>query len=320
MTVLVLTEDCDPTADRVVSELDERGVSVFRCDTSWFPSRLALDACLEGPRWSGVLRSPHRTVELTDIRSIWYRRPTAFEFPGGMSGPERQHAGWEAKFGLGGILMSLPALHVNHPSREADACYKPHQLATAARCGLTVPDTLITNEPAAVRRLVDHHDGQIAVKMLGPNMIAENDTINVSYTHPLTVGDLADLSGVEMTAHLFQKWLAGKIYEVRITAVGDRLFAAEIHAHQDAARVDWRSKLDALTYAEADVPHQVSAGIRQYLTAMDLQYGAFDFVVTPDHTWNFLECNPGGQFGWIEANTTLRITTAVADLLEKGQK
>lgn len=56
---------------------------------------------------------------------------------------------WEAKFGLGGVLMSLPALQVNRPSREADACYKPVQIATTTRCGMSVPDTVVTNDAPA---------------------------------------------------------------------------------------------------------------------------------------------------------------------------
>ncbi|MGH3687483.1 MAG: ATP-grasp ribosomal peptide maturase [Pseudonocardiaceae bacterium] len=318
MTVLVLTEECDPTADRVINELNRRGVPVFRCDTSWFPSRLHLDVHLDGDRWSGVLRTAHRIVQLSDLRAIWYRRPTVFSFPEEMSGPERQHAGWEAKFGLGGVLMSLPTLHVNHPSREADACYKPFQLATAAHCGLTVPDTVVTNDPTAVRRLVDRTEGRIAVKMMGSNIIVEHGGPKISYTHPLDAHDLTDLSGVEVTAHLFQEWIGDKAYEVRVTAVGDVLFAAAIHAASDAARIDWRSDFNALTYTQVDLPPQVNAGIRRYLAAMGLRYGAFDFVVTSNDDYIFLECNPGGQYGWIEANTTLPITDALADLLEKG--
>lgn len=167
MTVLVLTEECDPTADRLIRELNRRDVAVFHCDTAWFPRGLSLDAHLDNGRWSGTLRTHHRVVQLSDIRAIWYRRPTTFSFPDGMSGPERQHAGWEAKFGLGGVLMSLPTLHVNHPSREADACYKPFQLATAARCGLIVPETIVTNKAPALRRFIDRAVGRVAVKMIG---------------------------------------------------------------------------------------------------------------------------------------------------------
>lgn len=317
MTVLVLTGDCDPTADRVVEELGRRSVPIFRCDTSWFPGRLSLDAHLGDPGcWSGSLRTANRTVRLREVRSVWYRRPAAFRFPEGMSRPERQHAGWEAKFGLGGILMSLPCQHVNHPSREADACYKPLQLSTAAACGLTVPETLITNDPEAVRRFVGRTDRQVAVKTLGPNVIAE-DELKVVYTHPLTDDDLADLRGVEVTAHLFQAWV-NKDFEVRVVAVGTRLFAASIRAGSAAGRVDWRSDLEALTYEIVDVPSCVEAGIHRYLAALGLRYGAFDFAVTPDDSWVMFECNPGGQYGWIEANTGLPITAALADLLERG--
>ncbi|MGH3889059.1 MAG: ATP-grasp ribosomal peptide maturase [Pseudonocardiaceae bacterium] len=321
MTVLVLTEECDPTADRVISELNRREVPVFRCDTSWFPSRLCVDAHLDGGDWSGVLLTPHRVVGLRDIRSVWYRRPTVFSFPEGMSGPERQHAGWEAKFGLGGVLMSLPALQVNHPSREADACYKPFQLATAARCGLTVPDTIVTNDPLAVRPFADRVEGgRVAVKLMGSNVIFEEGGPKVCYTHPLDDHELTDLSSVGVTAHLFQEWIDDKAYEVRVTAVGDALFAASIHTSSDAARVDWRSDFAALTYGVVNLPSQVAAGIRRYLSAMNLRYGAFDFVVTSKDDYIFLECNPGGQFGWIEGNTTLPITRALADLLERGQQ
>lgn len=67
MTVLILTEECDPTADRVIGELNRRGVPVLRCDTSWFPSRLGLDAYLNGALWTGFLRTSHRS----EVRPRW---------------------------------------------------------------------------------------------------------------------------------------------------------------------------------------------------------------------------------------------------------
>jgi ATP-grasp ribosomal peptide maturase len=318
MTVLILTEECDPTADRVVDELTRRDVPVFRCDTAWFPNLLTVDAQLDNDRWSGVLRTPHRRVALADLRSVWYRRPSPFSFPTAMSGPERQHAAWEAKFGLGGVLTSLPVLWVNHPSRESDACYKPRQLATAAQCGLAVPQTLVTNDPQAVRSFAERLDDGVVVKMLGSNAINERGGAKVCYTHPLSVDDLSDLSGVEVTAHLFQQRVADKAYEVRLTAVGDALFAAAIHAASEASRSDWRADLGALRYRSVEVPKAVADGVHAYLSAFGLSYGAFDFVVDHEGHYTYLECNPGGQFGWIEANTGLPITSTLADLLEKG--
>ncbi len=66
-----------------------------------------------------------------------------------------QAARWaveETRYGLGGVLASLPGAHyVNHPWRNRDAEYKPAQLATAEGCGFTVPPTLITNDPGQAR-------------------------------------------------------------------------------------------------------------------------------------------------------------------------
>lgn len=116
MTVLVLAEELDPTADQVIGNLDELGVPVFRCDTAWFPQRLSLGARLRDDHWVGQLRTPEREAELVGLRSVWYRSPTAFRFPAGMSSVERRHAEREARLGLGGVLASLGPDH--QPSRQ----------------------------------------------------------------------------------------------------------------------------------------------------------------------------------------------------------
>lgn len=135
-----------------------------------------------------------------------------------------------------------------------------------------------------------------------------------------SVDDLSDLSGVDVTAHLFQERLVDKAYEVRLTAVGDALFAATIEASNEAARADWRADLEALRYRPVEVPESVADGVRTYLSTFGLSYGAFDFVVDREGCYTFLECNPGGQFGWIEANTGLPITSALTDLLGEGMQ
>mgnify|MGYP001182129045 CR=1 FL=1 len=318
MTVLVLSPETDLTADRVVAELTHRDVPVVRMDTAWFPTRLTLDTRLDRHRWVGQLRAAHRSVDLTDLRSVWYRSPTAFRFPAGMSQPERRHAGWEAKFGFGGVLASLPILWVNHPHREADACYKPLQLVMARRCGFAVPETIVTNDPDGVRRFARRVDGPIVVKTLSTPAILESGGVSVAHTRRLTVDDLADLSGVDVTAHLFQEFIP-KAYEVRLTAVGRRFFATRIEATTPAAQEDWRNDLDRLTYRPIEVPEGIGYATRRYLDAFGLAYAAFDFAVDHDGRWWFLEANPGGQYGWLQAATGAPISTAMADLLERGR-
>lgn len=318
MTVLVLGEELDLTIDQVVAHLAARDVPVFRADTAWFPTELSLDTWLDTGRWYGQLRTKRRTLPLTEVRSVWYRRPTAFQFPAGMSDPERRHAGWEAKFGLGGVLATLPVLWVNHPNREADACYKPVQLATARRCGLSVPDTIVTNEPEAVRRFATRAPEGIVVKTLSTPAVLEAGGITVAHTHRLTHTDLEDLTGIEHTAHLFQAWVE-KAYEVRVTVVDERMFPVAIDAGNEDAREDWRNDFDALTYRVVEIPDPIGSCLHQYMTALGLHYAAVDFAVDHDGRWWFLEANPGGQYSWLQSATGQPISTAIADLLERGK-
>jgi hypothetical protein len=129
---------------------------------------------------------------------------------------------------------------VNHPNRSADSVYKPLQLATAARCGLTTVPTVITNSPDAVRRLAAGSPAGVVRKSLGPNTVTEGGRLTVAFTHRLTAADLAGLSGVDATATQAQHWV-NKTHEARVVVVGERMFTILIRAGSDASRVDWRA-------------------------------------------------------------------------------
>lgn len=198
--------------------------------------------------------------------------------------------------------------------RPVRAVSQPVQLATAARCGLTVPDTLITNDADAVRQFAA---SPTVGKALGSPSIVEDGTRKTAFTHLLDKTDCADLTGVGTTAHQFQRWVP-KDHEARVFLIGDRIFAAAIHAMTPAAHVDWRRDYRALRYEAIDPPADVITGILEYCVELELVYGAFDFVITPAGEWVFLECNPGGQYGWIEDAIGSPITEAIADLLSTG--
>lgn len=311
--VLVLTDERDQHADLVVQALAARGVPVFRVDTAQFPTEMTLAARAGAAEWSGVLRTEHRTLELEAVRSVYYRRPTAFRLPDGLSPAEAEFSEAQARHGFGGVVTSLPGLWINHPTRIADLAPKPVQIPLARRAGFVVPATLVTNDPDEVRTFADAH-GPVVCKPLTQPGIVEDGVMASVYTRLLDAADLADLTGVETTAHLFQAWV-DKSYEVRVTAVGSRLFAVEIHAQSDAARVDWRSDYDHLEYKPCEVPSDLAAKIRGYLASGGLAFGVFDFVVRPDGQWVFLECGPNANWAWLVDAAELPIHEAIADAL-----
>jgi glutathione synthase/RimK-type ligase-like ATP-grasp enzyme len=232
--------------------------------------------------------------------------------PSELSSGEAQHARVEAKYGLGGVLASLPVLWCNHPNRVADAAYKPMQLVKAAAAGLSVPDTLITNEADAVRKFA--LSGPTVTKLVGGMAVEEDGLRKNVYTRLLGEADFADLRGVEQTAHLFQRWVP-KARECRVLVIGEHVTAAAITAGSERAYVDYRTDHPSLSYELLDPPAPVTAGIRTLMDSLSLVYGALDFVITPDGEWAFLEVNPAGQYGYIEHHTGAPLTTQLADLL-----
>lgn len=150
--VLVVTRLDDATADEVITELNRRQVPVVRLDPGGFPAAVGAAALFDsfGPR--GTLTTETRTLDLDSVRSVYWRRPTPYTADLAMNEQTARWAVAEARHGLGGVLAALPGAHyLNHPWRNRDAEYKPAQLAAAARCGLTVPPTLITNDPDRAR-------------------------------------------------------------------------------------------------------------------------------------------------------------------------
>jgi ATP-grasp ribosomal peptide maturase len=314
MTILVLTRPNDGTTDGVVAELQRRGVTAVRGDVGDFPLDITMVASLaEHHGWHGSLSIAGRSVRLDEIRAIYYRRPTGFRLPDHFSTEQQRFAKAEARRGLGGLLLTLPARWVSHPSRVADAEFKPLQLQLAVGFGLRVPRTLLTNDAACARELAEQLTGPMIYKPLSAPSVRIDGELRFVYATQVDSNSL-DEDDVKLTANLFQEWIPKK-YDVRLTVVGNRFFAVAIHADSDDAYIDWRSDYSSLRYESIDTPDDVHDAVIALLNRLGLPFGAFDFVVTPEGEWVFLEVNPNGQWGWIEDHTGLPITSAMVDLL-----
>jgi ATP-grasp ribosomal peptide maturase len=314
--VLVLTEDCDPTADFVLERLNERGVGFWRVDPGDFPESVDLSAEFDRA-WSGQLRGPLRAIDLTEIGAVYYRRPSGFRTPAGLPEPERRFVESQARHAVFGLLAALPnVLWVNRPAAMADARVKPHQLAVAARVGLNTPRTLVTNCPGQVVEF-GQRVGRIITKSLAMVTLKdEEERTGLLYTAEVSESDW-NSPGIAATAHLFQE-LIPRDYEVRVTYVAGECFAAAMRPHNPAGALDIRAHGRHVSYEAARVPDDIARAVQAMMERLDLVFGAFDFIVRPDGQWTFIELNPNGQWAWTEQAAGLPISTALADLLEKG--
>jgi ATP-grasp ribosomal peptide maturase len=317
-SVVVITQDRDITADLVVGELSRRGVGLIRFDLADFPENLTQIAYLVPgrTRWTGALRGIRRDVDLSAVRSIWYRKPSPFALHPDLTETEGQWAAAEAAMGFGGLLAGLDARWVSSPDRIALAGRKPFQLSAAASCGLTVPESLLTNDPLQARDFCRAHPEGVIYKPLTGGPGTENGHRVALRADTVSAGQIT--GGVRRTTHLFQVRVPCA-YAVRLTVVGRRLFAARIDTPPGVEAVDWRAVHDQLTYTPIGVPDDVAAGIHALMDTFGLLYAAPDFVVDHDGRWHFHgDLNPNGQWAWINP-LRQAITCALADELTQGR-
>lgn len=315
-SVVVITRDQDLTADLVVRELLQRHVPVVRFDLADVPERLTQAVYLVPgrARWTGLWQGLHRDVDLSRVRSVWCRKPGSYELHPQMTAADQQWAVAEAEAGFGGVLTALRgARWVNHPGRKEAAENKALQLAEADRCGLVVPESLLTNSPQRAREFCRAHPGGVIYKPLAAGPGRQDGQRVALWADTVTAEDITE--GVARTMHLFQARVPCA-YQVRMTVVGRRLFAARIDTPADKRAVDWRAVHDHLMYRPVDVPPDVAEGVHRLMDAFGLVYAAPDWVVTPEGVWTFIgDLNPNGQWGWIAQHTGMPIAEALADEL-----
>jgi glutathione synthase/RimK-type ligase-like ATP-grasp enzyme len=210
------------------------------------------------------------------------------------------------------VLESLPITWINAPSRVHRAEYKPRQLAHAAAAGLLVPPTLVTNDPQAVAEFAEHQPDGIVTKTLYARMPRTEDghLAGAVYTSDVPPDRYRDPT-IAATAHLFQAKLVKKT-DVRVTVVGDDLFATEIN---NAGELDWRRSHETVIYRPCELPEAVVAAVHRLMHSLGLVFGALDFVLT-EQGHQFVEINPNGQWGWIEHQTGQPISRALATALQ----
>ncbi|RAJ34634.1 ATP-grasp ribosomal peptide maturase [Kitasatospora sp. SolWspMP-SS2h] len=310
--VAVATAADDMTADTVITELNRRGTEVIRFNPADLGTDLLVSARFgsrpTGP--AGQLRTPSRSADLTGIRSLYWRRPDwpAFDH---LDPADARFAAAQTRFGLGGTLYSLPnCLFVNHPLRNRAAEHKPLQLAAAQRLGLTVPPTLVTNDHHDAREFITAHD-QVVFKTLRWTPYQKDGVGMTTWTEPVTAGEIDER--ITVVPHLFQARV-DKTADIRVIVAGTRVFAVRI----DSDLLDWRLDYSTLAYRPLTLPSALEKALLAFLEDFHLVSGSFDLALDHDGNHHFLELNPNGQWGWLEDETGLPLTSAFADLLTRG--
>ena len=317
-TALLLTHSDDfYTIDLVAKALTRRGVRPVRFNTDLFPSRVQLAARAGDERAAHILTETAEQIATDEVCAVWARKIWTPRMADDLDERYRAMCVSESAAALEGFLDALHhARWVNNLERERAAENKQRQLRLAARAGLRVPRTLVTNDPATARQFFAETNGQTVAKLLRPLEVSMNAVAPFVYTTRVREEDLAGAETLRHSPMVFQE-LIPKAYELRVAYVNGEVFAGALDA-KGASRghTDWRlAAPEECQWQSAQLPTEVINSLQALMSELGLVFGAIDLICTPSGEHVFLEVNPGGEWGMLERDLGLPISEAIAAAL-----
>ncbi|TCJ32012.1 ATP-dependent carboxylate-amine ligase [Parafrankia sp. BMG5.11] len=312
--VLLLAYSRNPDTVLLERALLARGVPCRLLGADDFPTDVTVTWRGDGKRTGGDVFG----LDSAQVRSVWF----------GLAGPTGVPARRLPPFetgewadALAGWWRSCPAPFVNDPDAGSRAGNKITSLEHAAEEGLTVPDTLVTNDPdQALAFCHAYGSAGVIAKSLNSHYVELDGRRHSLFTRVLSAADLALLPATLAAAPcVFQPLLDSRL-ELRVTVVDEQVFTAstataDLAAAGLAGSGDVRRVRRAVPMTAHCLDDDVAHRCVRLVAGLGLRYAALDLIVTPDGDHVFLDLNPRGGWWFAEQRAGLPISDAVAGLL-----
>ena len=194
------------------------------------------------------------------------------------------------------------AFWVNPFAAQGPSNSKIQQLRIAQAASMTIPPTLVSNDPDAIREFLARHRrcGTIYKGFYPASWEEDGQMFNLP-TRRVTRDDLPEDDMLRAVPGIFQVFIE-KAFEVRLTMFGSHPVAVRIdsQAHPDGED-DWRViSIGEMRIVPHEMPASILAQIREFMRRLGIVFGCFDFIVRPEGGYVFLEVNQSGQWLWVE--------------------
>lgn len=328
--ILIITnkEDVHPTP--VIEILTAKGTPFFRLNTeslmtdyefSWWNDSCGCDFHIRCIR-NGL------EVRGSEITAIWDRRPEQPKDLPVKSTPGIDKHNLAEALGflvfLRYYLKDIPSIGSIEGDRPASS--KMLQYRIADQVGFNLPESRYSNSRQVIMGLAERFP-YLLLKPIESIDVWDEEGMQdyVFYSQKVPSESLVDVPDEAFTQTVtFAQNYVEKDFELRVTVVGGKVFACRIDSQSltdDTGRIDWRQGYEyGMKHSVFALPEDIADKCREYLRCLGLNFGCFDFIVTPSGEFVFLECNPNGQWLWVEDATGLKISEAIADFLSSYEK
>lgn len=194
---------------------------------------------------------------------------------------------------------------------------KLKNLALAKKCGLYIPQTVITSQKDIAREFIEEKKDVITKAIAQTIMLSltEKETIK-SYTSQITSEEIATYSSL-LFPSLFQKNVSKK-YELRIFYLNDEFYPMAIFSQgNDQTKTDFRNYDQKRPNRNVpfQLPDIIERKLSLFMKLSKLNSGSIDMLVTRDNEYVFLEVNPIGQFGMTSFPCNYYLEKRIAEFL-----
>lgn len=248
---------------------------------------------------------------LKDLKSVYFRRaPTIF--PNSSNHNDTPYINRERRDFFEGLYLTLNAKWINPIFATYMAERKLFQLNAAKNMGFDVPSTIVSNNPSEIKSFIDLH-GKCIIKPISHGLQISKEGAFSIYTSEVKDTDFMEKDKL-FECPAFVQSRINNYRDIRATVIGNEIFAVEIEKDKNDD-VDWRTPDTKKSYKIHTLPNNLVELMHKLHKAFDLVYSAFDFILTPEGEYYFLETNPAGEWVWLERELGLPISTAIINEL-----
>ncbi len=206
------------------------------------------------------------------------------------------------------IIFANPL--VDYPSSNN----KFYGIIKATEFGFKVPSAYFGNNVEMVKKLSNN----LAVKPIKSKFFKLEQSDILLYTQKFSQDEIELYKdSVSETPLTYQDYIE-KMYELRITVVGDKVFATKIDSQKNPqSLVDWRQLKEGMGkyYSIYTLPKNIQDMCVAYTKSLKQYYGAIDLIRDVNGDYIFLELNSMPAWLWIEKITNQPITNEIVNLL-----
>jgi glutathione synthase/RimK-type ligase-like ATP-grasp enzyme len=320
--ILIISNKEDITTDFLVNKLNYYNIKYFRLNTDEILRSISLNFDFSNNKYNIYDNNNNSVINLSDIRSVYYRRPKLPKISDDLSTGEELFVKNELRFTLEGLYRILDnKFWINNVYRIREAENKIYQLLLARKLGFSIPSSLISTVEKSTRDFIKKNNNNCIIKPIKSGLIQDVKVPKNIFTTLLSKKDIENLNRVKFCPSYFQQKIDKKA-DIRVTVVGEKLFSAKINSQEyKETAIDWRKGDNIrLDYNKIKLPVVIRNKCIDMTKKLGLTFSAIDLILSKKDEYIFLEINPNGQWAWIENRLGYSISSELINLLQKGNK